>query len=106
MWGLALTKLDVLSGSETIKICTSYQIDGANVSDMPGDHEELGRLTPVYESLPGWSERLSGARCISDLPFNAQRYIRRVEELSGVPIVCVSVGADRGETILLKNPFD
>jgi len=63
-------------------------------------------VTPVYETLPGWTERLGGARSFSELPAAARAYVRRVEEVAGVPVVCVSVGADRGETILLKNPFD
>lgn len=106
LWGLALTKLDVLSGLDSVKICTAYQIDGVRTNNLPGDHEELSRLTPVYETLPGWSEKLSGARTLDDLPVHARRYIERVEALCGVPVVCVSVGADRGETILLKNPFE
>jgi adenylosuccinate synthase len=105
LWGLALTKLDVLSGLDELKICTGYELDGNQVTELPGDHEALGRVRPIYETLPGWKEKLSSARQVSDLPLNAQNYIRRVEALCGVPVVCVSVGADRGETILLENPF-
>ena len=68
--------------------------------------DDFGRVTPLYETLPGWSERLGGARSFSDLPSAARSYVKRVEEVAGVPVVCVSVGADRGETILLRNPFE
>jgi adenylosuccinate synthase len=105
LWGLALTKLDVLSGLPTLKVCTSYEVDGQRVDELPGDLEDLSRAKPVYEELPGWEQKLAGARTLEDLPPTALRYVRRVEELSGVPVVCISVGADRGETILLQNPF-
>ena len=105
LWGLALTKLDILSGFETLKICTAYEVDGKRTENLPGDLEDLARAKPVYEELPGWEQKLAGARTLDDLPPAAMRYVRRVEELSGVPVVCISVGADRGETILLSNPF-
>ncbi|MFN0063386.1 MAG: adenylosuccinate synthase [Myxococcaceae bacterium] len=102
---LALTKMDVLSGLKTVSVCTAYELDGARVTELPNDAEDLARVKPVYETLPGWEEKLTGARTIDELPDNAQRYVKRIEELCGVPVTCVSVGADRGETILLKNPF-
>jgi adenylosuccinate synthase len=105
LWGLALTKMDVLSGLQSLKICTSYELDGQRVEELPGDYEDLARVKPVYEELPGWDQRLAGSRTLEDLPEAAQRYVRRIEELCGIPVVCVSVGADRGETILLSNPF-
>ena len=105
LWGLALTKLDVLSGLESLKICTGYLLDGVEVTELPGDLEDLERVKPIYEELPGWVDRLSTARTLEDLPEAALKYVRRVEELCGVPVVCVSVGAERGETILLQNPF-
>ncbi|MBX7116627.1 MAG: adenylosuccinate synthase [Myxococcaceae bacterium] len=105
LWGLALTKMDVLSGLESVKICTSYELDGQRIEELPGDYEDLGRVKPVYEELPGWDKRLAGSRTLEDLPEAAQRYVRRIEELCGIPVVCVSVGADRGETILLANPY-
>lgn len=105
LWGLALTKMDVLSGLASVKICTSYELDGQRVEELPGDYEDLARVKPVYEELPGWDQRLAGSRTLEDLPEAAQRYVRRIEELCGIPVVCVSVGADRGETILLSNPF-
>jgi adenylosuccinate synthase len=105
LWGLALTKLDVLSGLPTLQICTAYELDGQRVSELPGDLEDLSRVKPIYEELPGWEQSLGGARTLEDLPAAAQRYVRRVEEMVGVPVVCISVGAERGETILLSNPF-
>ncbi|MBL8955286.1 MAG: adenylosuccinate synthase [Myxococcaceae bacterium] len=105
LWGIALTKLDVLSGLEALRICTAYELDGQNITEFPLDLDDLSRVKPVYEELPGWGTKLSGARTLDDLPEAALRYVRRVEEISGVPVVCVSVGADRGETILMSNPF-
>jgi adenylosuccinate synthase len=105
LWGIALTKLDVLSGIETLRICTAYELDGKQVTELPGDLDELSRVKPVYEDLPGWSGKLAGARTLEDLPPAALRYVRRVEEILGLPVVCISVGAERGETILMSNPF-
>ncbi|MBF5041471.1 adenylosuccinate synthase [Aggregicoccus sp. 17bor-14] len=105
LWGIALTKLDVLSGLKQLAICNAYEIDGERVSELPGDYEDLERVKPIYETLPGWDEQLTGVRTFEDLPENAKRYVRRVEEICGVPVVCVSVGADRGETVILQNPF-
>ncbi|NOK37417.1 adenylosuccinate synthase [Corallococcus exercitus] len=105
LWGIALTKLDVLSGIKTLSICNAYELDGQRVTELPGDYEDLARVKPIYESLPGWDEKLAGVRTFDELPEAAKRYVRRVEEVSGVPVVCVSVGADRGETVLLQNPF-
>jgi adenylosuccinate synthase len=105
LWGLALTKLDVLSGLPTVQIGSSYELDGVRVTELPSDLEDLSRVKPVYEELPGWDQSLAGARTLEDLPPAAQRYVRRVEEMVGVPVVCISVGAERGETILLSNPF-
>jgi adenylosuccinate synthase len=105
LWGLALTKLDVLSGLKTLSVCSSYELDGQKVTDLPGDPDDLDRAKPNYETLPGWDESLAGVRTFDELPANAKRYVHHVEELCGIPVVCVSVGADRGETILLQNPF-
>ncbi len=105
IWGVALTKMDVLSGLPTLKICTSYELDGQRVTELPGELEDLSRVTPIYEELPGWEQSLAGARTVEDLPAAAQRYVRRVEEIVGVPVVMISVGAERGETVVLKNPF-
>jgi adenylosuccinate synthase len=105
LWGMALTKMDVLSGLKTVQICNAYELDGKRITELPGDYEDLARVKPVYETLPGWDEKLAGVRTFEELPENAKRYVRRVEEICGVPVVCISVGADRGETVLLQNPF-
>jgi len=104
--GLALTKLDVLSGLPELKLCTSYSLAGARTADFPSDVDDLAQVSPVYETLPGWEERLAGVRSVEQLPAAARAYVKRMEEVAGVPVVCISVGADRGETILLENPFD
>lgn len=105
LWGMALTKLDVLSGLKSLQLCNAYELDGEKITELPGDYEDLARVKPIFETLPGWDEKLAGVRSFEELPENAKRYVRRVEEISGVPVVCVSVGADRGETVLLQNPF-
>ncbi len=105
LWGLALTKMDVLSGLATLQLCTGYELDGKQVTELPGELEDLSRVKPIYEEMPGWDQSLAGARTLEDLPAAALRYVRRVEELVGVPVVCISVGAERGETILISNPF-
>jgi adenylosuccinate synthase len=103
--GLAMTKLDVLTGFPTVKIAVAYEVGGKKLDEMPGDPELLERCTPVYEELPGWSEKLEHLRTWDDLPKNARAYVKRVEELTGVKVIGCSVGADRGETILVENPF-
>jgi adenylosuccinate synthase len=103
--GLAITKLDVLSGFETLKIATAYKLDGMTLEDLPTDLEDLSRVQPIYEELPGWSEKLGAGRTLDALPANARRYLARVQEVAGVPLWCVSVGADRAETMMLRNPF-
>ena len=104
--GLALTKLDVLSGQENIKIATSYELNGKSISAMPSNIEQAGAVTPVYESLEGWKADIENVRKYDDLPTQAKDYIRRIEDFTGVPANIVSVGPDRAETLMLKNPFD
>jgi len=106
MSGLALTKLDVLTGFETIRICTAYEFAGRRLHDFPASNSVLQGLTPVYEDWPGWSEPLHGARSLADLPANARAYIRRLEEVTEAPMIMVSVGPGRNQTILLRNPFE
>jgi adenylosuccinate synthase len=103
--GVALTKLDVLDGFDTIRICTGYAYDGKTLDELPANLEIFDRCRPLYEEMPGWNADISEARSFADLPENAQRYVRRLEELIGCPIVMVSVGARRDQTIMLKNPF-
>jgi len=103
--GVALTKLDVLDGFDTIRICTGYAYDGKTLDELPANLEIFDRCRPLYEEMPGWNADISEARSFTDLPENAQKYVRRLEELIGCPIVMVSVGARRDQTIMLKNPF-
>jgi adenylosuccinate synthase len=103
--GIAMTKLDVLTGFERVKIAVGYRLDGKVLTEMPGDPEVLERCEAIYEELPGWSEKVQGLRTWDDLPARARQYVRRVEELVEVKVIGVSVGADRGETILTENPF-
>ncbi len=105
MTGLAITKLDVLNGLETIPICTAYDCDGRRLETFPRDLEVLGRCKPIYEQMPGWNCDLSGAATFADLPQLAQAYLRKLEEVTGCPIVLVSIGPRRDQTIQLRNPF-
>ena len=104
--GIAITKLDVLSGLETVKVCTAYTYQGVVLDEIPASLEIMEQCSPIYEELPGWSEDITGAKSLDDLPANARAYVKRVEELSGAPIVLVSVGPRRDETIMLRNPFE
>lgn len=104
--GLCVTKLDVLDGLSAIKICTGYELNGVTCIYPPLESELFAACVPVYEELPGWSESTSGIRHFSELPINAQKYLLRVEELAGVPIDIISTGADRRDTIVLRNPFE
>ncbi|MEH3021234.1 MAG: adenylosuccinate synthase [Pseudomonas oryzihabitans] len=104
--GLCLTKLDVLDGLETVRICTGYKDAAGNLlTEAPTDADSYSGLQPVYEELPGWSESTVGAQSLEALPANAQAYIRRIGELVGAPIDIVSTGPDRKETIVLRHPF-
>jgi adenylosuccinate synthase len=103
--GLAITKLDVLTGFPEIKIAIGYKCGERSFDEMPSDLETLERCEAVYETLPGWTEKLEGVRRWDELPKAARTYLERVAQLAGVKIVAVSVGADRGETIVLENPF-
>ena len=102
---IALTKLDVLSGLPLVKVCIAYDIDGVRREDVPLTLSEYEKAVPVYEEMEGWKEDLSGTREVGDLPKAAQKYVRRLEELTGVEITLISVGADRNQTIMRKNPF-
>ena len=103
--GIALTKLDVLDGFDTISICTGYQLDGKVLEELPAKLELFARCCPIYEEMPGWKSDITGCRTFEELPEKARNYVRRLEELSGCPIVLVSVGPRRDETIVLRNPF-
>ena len=103
--GLAITKLDVLSGQKTLKIATSYEADGKKFTAMPGNIRTTARLKPVYEEVPGWQEEIDQALSMDALPQKARDYIKRIEELTETPAYIVSVGPGREQTMLLKNPF-
>ena len=103
--GLAITKLDVLDGLESLNICTHYDYQGRPLEVFPASLKVLGECRPVYETLPGWSETISGIRSFNRLPRNVKAYLRRIEELTGVPIDIISVGPDRDQTIVMKNPY-
>ncbi|MAZ87785.1 MAG: adenylosuccinate synthase [Cellvibrionaceae bacterium] len=104
--GLCLTKLDVLDGLETVKICVGYQDTEGNAVSMPFDAEGWEEVQPVYESMPGWTDSTVGVQQWDDLPAAAQVYIKRLEELVGAPADIVSTGPDRVETIVLRHPFE
>jgi len=104
--GLCITKLDVLDGLETVRICTGYKYNGEVVEEGPGDALQLAGCEPVYEDLLGWRGTTKGLRDYGELPENAKRYLERIEELVGVPIDIISTGAERNDTIILRHPFD
>ena len=103
--GVALTKLDVLDGFDEIKICTHYTLDGARIDYMPANPAAQARLTPAYETMPGWRDATGGARSWADLPAQAIKYVRRVEELIGAPVALLSTSPERDDTILVHDPF-
>ncbi|MGR3564794.1 MAG: adenylosuccinate synthase [Heliomarina sp.] len=103
--GIALTKLDVLDGFETLKICVGYDLDGQRLDYLPMAAEQQARCTPVYEEMPGWSESTEGARSWADLPAEAIKYVRRVEELIECPVALLSTSPEREDTILVTDPF-
>jgi adenylosuccinate synthase len=104
--GLCITKLDVLDGLETVKICTGYRLHGKDCAHPPMDSELFAACEPVYETLPGWHESTASIRRFKDLPKNAQKYLLHVEELAGIPIDIISTGSDRKDTIVLRNPYE
>lgn len=102
---LTITKLDVLGGFDPLCICTGYEYQGRVLTDFPASLKVLSECKPVYESLPGWSEDISGIRKKEDLPRNTRNYLARIEALSGIPIGIISVGPGRDETIVVTHPF-
>lgn len=103
---LSLNLLDVFSGFDKIKIATAYELDGEKIDYYPASLKELYRCKPVYEELPAWEEDITNVKTWEDLPENAKKFLNRVSELVGVPLVTVSVGPDREQTIVLKNPWE
>jgi len=104
--GMCLTKLDVLDGLESLKLCTGYRLHGKQVDIFPVGAEEAAACEPIYEEMPGWSDPTVGVKLMQDLPANARAYVKRIEELVGVPVDMVSTGPDREETIVLRHPFE
>ncbi|MFD1704683.1 adenylosuccinate synthase [Methylopila henanensis] len=104
--GIALTKLDVLDGLDEIKVCVGYELDGQEIHRLPASQGSQARVKPVYETIEGWSGTTAGARSWADLPAQAIKYVRRVEELIGCPITLVSTSPERADTILVADPFE
>ena len=104
--GLALTKLDILDGFDTIEVCTGYMLDGKEIDHLPAGEGAQARVVPIYETIEGWKEPTANARSWADLPAQAIKYVRRVEELVGCPIALLSTSPEREDTILVQNPFE
>ncbi len=104
--GLALTKLDILDGFDTIEVCTGYTLDGGEIDHLPAGEGAQARIKPVYETIEGWKKPTANARSWADLPAQAIKYVRRVEELVGCPIALLSTSPEREDTILVQNPFE
>jgi len=98
-----LTKLDVLTGWEKIPVCVAYEIDGKRVEELPASQSDFHHAKPIYEYLPGWKENISKARSVTDLPMNAQEYVKFLEKISGAPMSAIGVGPGRDETIVVRD---
>ncbi len=103
--GIALTKLDVLDGLEEIKICVGYKLDGGEIDYLPASQGAQARVEPIYETLEGWKDTTAGARTWNDLPAQAVKYVRHVEELIGAPVALLSTSPERDDTILVQDPY-
>ena len=104
--GIALTKLDVLDGFSSISICVGYELDGQRIEFLPMASAQQSRCIPIYEVMEGWSDSTEGARSWNDLPSQAVKYVRRVEELIGCPVAILSTSPERADTILVTDPFE
>jgi adenylosuccinate synthase len=104
--GLALTKLDILDGFDEIKVCVAYKLDGREIDYLPAGEQAQARVEPVYETIEGWKDQTAKARSWAQLPAQAIKYVRRVEELVGCPVALLSTSPEREDTILMKNPFE
>ena len=100
-----MTRLDVLDTLPRIKVCTAYKIDGKTVDNFPADIEALAKAQPVYEELPGWEKPIGDVRIFKELPFKAQKYVKRIEELIGSPVSIIGVGKRREQTIQRQSVF-
>ncbi|MEL6750936.1 MAG: adenylosuccinate synthase [Pseudomonadota bacterium] len=103
--GIALTKLDVLDGLEELKVCTGYRLGGEVLETLPASQQAQAAVEPVYETMPGWKDTTAGARSWADLPAEAIKYVRRIEELIGAPVALLSTSPERDDTILVADPF-
>ncbi|MGB3877326.1 adenylosuccinate synthase [Shinella zoogloeoides] len=104
--GIALTKLDVLDGLDELKICVGYKLDGKEIDYLPASQSQQARVEPIYVTLEGWKESTVGARSWADLPAQAIKYVRQVEELIGAPVALLSTSPERDDTILVTDPFE
>jgi adenylosuccinate synthase len=104
--GLALTKLDILDGLEELQVCVAYRLDGREIDYLPASEHAQARVEPVYEAIEGWQDRTAQARSWAQLPAQAIKYVRRIEELVGCPVTLLSTSPDREDTILMQNPFE
>jgi len=104
--GLALTKLDILDGFDEIKVCIGYRLDGQDIDYLPASEHAQARVEPIYETIAGWRERTAGARSWAELPAQAIKYVRRIEELVGCSVALLSTSPEREDTILVRNPFE
>jgi adenylosuccinate synthase len=104
--GIALTKLDILDGFDEIQVCTRYRLDGKEIDHLPASQGAQARVQPIYETIEGWKGTTAGARSWADLPAQAIKYVRRIEELIGAPVALVSTSPERDDTILVQNPFE
>jgi adenylosuccinate synthase len=104
--GVALTKLDVLDGMPELKVCVAYQLDGERLERLPAGQNAQARVEPIYETLEGWEGSTQGARTWADLPAQAVKYVRHIEELIECPVTLLSTSPERDDTILMRDPFD
>ena len=104
--GLALTKLDILDGFDQIKVAVRYRLDGREIDYLPAGERAQARVEPVYETIDGWKEPTARARSWAQLPAQAIKYVRRIEELVGCPVALLSTSPEREDTILMQNPFE
>jgi adenylosuccinate synthase len=101
-----VTKLDVLDGLETVRICVAYELDGERIAGLPLVIDRFADCKPIYEDMQGWTESTVGATSYAELPLNAQIYLQRIEALVGIPVDIISTGPDREQTIIRQHPFD
>jgi adenylosuccinate synthase len=103
--GVALTKLDVLDGFDELKVCVAYELGGARLDHLPAGLDAQSKVSPIYETMKGWKGSTVGARSWADLPAEAVKYVRRIEELIESPVALVSTSPERDDVILMKDPF-